>query len=109
MRNRNIAIRLWLNERERDTLKASAKKAGLPISAYLRFLIMGFVPRPLPPADFWALYKELNAIGNRLNQIAASASATGTRDAPDYLSAAKDLREITLKIYDAVRMPDEMF
>ena len=107
MRNRNIAVRLWLDEEEYATLLSSAKKTGYSMSHFLRSLIMGHIPREVPPVNFWALYKELNAVGNQLNQIATTIRVTDIANWPEYAQVANDVRETVLKIYDEIRIPDE--
>lgn len=108
MRNRNIPIRIWLDKKESYVLDTKAAKAGLSKSAYLRSLITGRVPRAQPSADFFALYRELNAIGNSLNQIAAKANAIGFINAQDYIGTAKEVQDMTLKIYQAVTQPEQL-
>ena len=44
--------------------------SGLSRETYLRMLISGVAPKEAPPPDFWAMMRELHAIGNNLNQIA---------------------------------------
>lgn len=45
---------------------------------YVRKLIMGFEVKARPPNEYAQLIKEVNAIGNNINQIAHIANATGT-------------------------------
>ena len=77
MRKRNAQVILRLTPDERGLLQHSARKAGLTQSAYLRMLIAGHVPKELPPIEYHKLLRELYAIGNNLNQIAARANTTG--------------------------------
>lgn len=108
MRNRNIAVRLWLNEKEHFSLTAKAAKAGISQSEYLRSLISGHIPREPPHSDFFKLYQELNAIGNSLNQLAARAHTIGFINADEYSSLAKEVQDMTLKIYQAVMQPERI-
>jgi hypothetical protein len=66
------------------------------------------VPKEKPGADFFALMRELHAIGNRMNQIAAKANALGIIDATLYANNALELRETTQKIYEAVMLPERL-
>ncbi len=108
MRQRSIPIRIWLDEKEEHLLKTNAKKTGLSISGYLRSLLIGHVPRAQPSEDFFLLYRELNAVGNNLNQIAARANAIGFINAHDFTNAAKEVQNMTLKIYQAVTRPERI-
>lgn len=108
MRNRNIPFRIWLDEHEYRTLSNKASAAKIPRSAYLRSLITGHVPREPPPVEFHALMRELRAIGNNMQQIAARANATGFFLAEQYAENATALKEITLSIYEAVTLPERI-
>jgi hypothetical protein len=80
MRKRGIRVQVWLNKEEKTKLQTSAKKAGLSQETYLRALINGYVPKQIPSPDYYAMMKELHAIGTNLNQIAARANAIGHID-----------------------------
>ncbi len=84
MRSRNIDISLRLNEKEADKLNRLVKRSGLSREAYLRQLINGLVPRDAPPPDYYAMMKELHAVGRNLNQIAQKAHALGVIDVVRY-------------------------
>ena len=105
---RNIQVIFRVNETEYRMLKQNAAKAGFSQAAYLRSLIMGYVPREPPSADFYAMTKELRAIGNRMNQIAARANATGFFLAEEYAENARRLFNSIVKIREAVVLPDKM-
>ena len=77
MISRTLKITFRVNRQEWLHLKKQVEKTGISQEAYLRSLIMGYVPREPPSADFYTMTKELRAIGNRMNQIAARANATG--------------------------------
>ncbi|MDL2217786.1 MobC family plasmid mobilization relaxosome protein [Christensenellaceae bacterium OttesenSCG-928-M15] len=108
MRKRDYHFHLFLNDTEKKLLFRGAEKSGLSKSVYLRSLITGHVPKAQPSADFFTLYRELNAIGNSLNQIAAKANAVGFINAAEYNRAAKEVRDMTIKIYQAVTQPEQL-
>ena len=107
---RKRAHRIWahLSDDEYDTFRCSVKKSGLSQEAYLRALIKGRVPREPPPADYYAMMKELRAIGNRINQIAVRANAIGFIDAEQYEKNARELHEAILSIQAAVVLPERI-
>lgn len=70
MLKRNIKITFRLNAKEQQQLKKNVKRTGLSQETYIRRLIEGYVPKELPPIDYHAMMRELNAIGNSMNQIA---------------------------------------
>lgn len=108
MRTRTIRAQVWLNEKEKSELDFKAKSSGYSQEAYIRSLIEGYVPREQPSADYHAMIKELRAIGNRMNQIAARANATGFFLVDEYKENAKRLFEEILKIREAVVLPDKI-
>lgn len=106
MRKRSIRVQVWLNKEERTKLQTGAKKAGLSRETYLRTLINGYVPKELPPSDYYAMMRELHAIGSNLNQIAAKANATGKIDRTVFQYEANRLRKAVLDIQVAVTSPE---
>lgn len=105
MRKRNIQVMLHLDSKEYQSLMKKVKKTGLSRETYLRQLINGYAPKELPPPDYHAMMRELNAIGNSINQIAARANATGFFLAEDYAQYMKEFKRITLDIQRAVTLP----
>ena len=72
----------------------------------MRTLINGYVPKELPPPDYYAMIKELHAIGSNMNQIAAKANATGHIDRTVFQYEANRLRKAVLDIQAAVTLPE---
>lgn len=105
MRKRDVHIQLWLNEKEAEALSHNAKKCRLSQSAYLRHLIMGYVPREPPPADYYAMMRQLYSVANNLNQIARKAHVLNVIDAQGYDKYACMAEEAILKITEAVIAP----
>jgi hypothetical protein len=107
---RKRAHRIWahLSDDEYEAFRCSVKKSGLSQEAYLRALIKGRIPRQPPPVDYYAMMKELRAIGNRINQIAARANAIGFIDAEQYEKNARELHDALLRIQAAVVLPERI-
>ncbi len=76
--NRTQRITLRLSEAECRGITRKAKSCGLSKSAYIRQLIVGYEPRESPPADYFALSRELKEIGNNLNRALVRAIANPT-------------------------------
>lgn len=106
MRKRNIQIIVRLNAKEQQHLAKQVKKTGLSQEAFIRTLINGYVPKELPPSDYYAMMRELHAIGSNLNQIAAKANATGHIDRTVFQYEANRLRKAVLDIQAAVTSPE---
>lgn len=108
MQNRTIEIKFRLNRKEADALNKRVKKSGLAREAWLRQIINGLVPTDAPPPDYYAMMRELHAIGNNMNQIAQKANALGLIDAERYDQAADALDDAIANITDAVMLPRKM-
>lgn len=106
MRKRNLRIQVWVNHEEDRKLQKYAKQSGLSREAYLRSLINGYVPKTLPPLDYYTMLRELHAIGNNLNQLAAKAHTTGHLDRTSFQREADDLRRAVQQIQEAVTAPE---
>ena len=109
MLNRNKKITFRLSEAERTKLKSSVKKSGLNQEAYLRELINGLVPTDAPPPDYFAMMKELHAIGLNLNQIAQKAHVLNVVDVKRYDEATAMLNKAVVEIKSAVMLPRKNF
>ncbi len=70
MYDRKIKLSVRVNEREYKHLKNQADNAGLKMEPFIRKLIMGTEIRPRPPDNVAQLIREINAVGNNINQIA---------------------------------------
>ena len=80
--NKRIKKQFWLSPEDAAELKRKAQVCGITETAAIRILIRGFVPREQPDAKFYETMRELSAIGNNINQLAAKAHTLGFVDAP---------------------------
>lgn len=106
MRKRSISFLLRLSEPEYAHLMKEVEKTGLAREVYIRALISGYVPKPLPPPDYYAMMRQLQAIGNNLNQLAAKAHTTGHLDRAAFQQEADQLRRAVQHIQQAVTSPE---
>lgn len=106
MRARNNRIMLRLSDKEYERLIKSSEKVGVPREVYLRMLIMGTAPKEKPTADFYSMMKELNAIGNSLNQIAKVANSKGFINVKAYEENVRRLNEFIVEISKSVFTPE---
>ena len=106
MRKRGIPILIRLNAQEQQNLAKQVKKSGLSQEAFIRSLINGYMPKELPPPDYFSMIRELHAIGSNLNQIAAKANATGHIDTTVFQYEANRLKLTVQEIQAAVTAPE---
>lgn len=108
MRKRDVHVQLWLNQKEAETLSLNAERCRLTQSAYLRHLIMGYIPREAPLLDYHAMMRQIFHAGRSLNQIATKAHVLNVIDARRYDESVRMLEDAILKIEDAAIMPQKM-
>lgn len=70
MRKRSQAVLIRLTDNEKNYLQRQAANAGLKMEPFIRKLIMGADITPRPPSNIINLIREVNYIGNNINQIA---------------------------------------
>lgn len=102
MRTRNHHISIWLTAQELEHLKSQSKESGLGMDPFIRQLIMGVQLRPRPPDTYAALLRELNAIGNNVNQLAFQANARGEATQEEIHEAARLVREAVQLVRDTL-------
>ena len=95
---RTIKKQFWLTREEAKELEGKAKRTCLTEASLLRLLIKGFEPKEKPDDRFYDVMRELNAIGNRFNQIAIKANALGFIDAPMLEKEIEKLNQFQLKV-----------
>lgn len=97
---------LRLNDKEYNALIKAAEKVGVPKEVYIRMLIMGTTPKEKPTADFYNMTRELNAIGNSINQIAKVANYKGFINVKAYEENVHRLNGFIIEISKAVFTPE---
>lgn len=80
--NKRIKKQFWLLPQEVAELKRKAEIAGISETAVIRLLIRGYEPREKPDGRFYEAMRNLSAIGNNINQLAAKAHTLRFIDVP---------------------------
>ena len=105
MNKRIYEIKVRLAADEMAHLNQLVAASGLSRETYLRKLISGVIPKEAPPPDFWAMMRELHAIGNNMNQIAMKAHSLNTIDAKHYDEGVLLFQTAVQNILSAVLEP----
>ena len=105
MNKRTYEIKVRLTADEMAHLNQLVSTSGLSRETYLRKLISGVVPKEAPPPDFWAIMRELHAIGNNMNQIAMNAHSLNAIDAKHYDEGVLLFQDAVQNILSAVLEP----
>lgn len=75
VRKNQYNLHIRLDEYERAALENGLQTSGLPLSAYLRKLILGEHIQAAPSEELRRLRTEIHQIGNNINQLARKANA----------------------------------
>ena len=108
MKNRTDEIKVRLTPVEKASLDKRAKECGYSREAYIRTLLDGRIPRPMPPPDYHAMMRELHAIGTNLNQVAQKAHVLNVIDVQRYDKALRQFAGAVTRIEEAVLLPVKM-
>ena len=79
---RTVKKQFWFSKPEAQDLQKKAKKTCLSEAAFVRLLVRGYEPKERPDEKFYDVMRQLSAIGNNINQLAAKAHSLGFIDAP---------------------------
>lgn len=93
MRKRSVKIQLYLNEKETAVLNRCAQQSGLSRSVYLRSLINGRMPRPLPPLDYHLYLNQLSELKQIVLEMQDELEYCGEKPAAEQLN---EIRQILL-------------
>ena len=74
---RDCAVLVRLTKKEKQALQKKSKACSMKMEPFIRKLIMGVEIKARPPNEYVQLIREVNAIGNNINQIAHIANAEG--------------------------------
>lgn len=107
MRKRNVEILFRLTRREAQELDKKVKKSGLSREAFLRAMIEGYQLHEKPGPVFYETMRQMSAIGNNLNQIAAKANALGFVDQPRYEKEALKWRKFQTEVKEKFLVPEK--
>ena len=72
---RDCAVLVRLTKKEKQALQKKAKASSMKMEPFIRKL--GVEIKARPPNEYVQLIREVNAIGNNINQIAHIANAEG--------------------------------
>lgn len=100
MRNRQYDFHIFLNESEFQKLDELSRTSGLNHSAVIRKLIMSKEIRQRPSADFMALARSIDKLGNNFNQLVRKVHSTNTVMTADMTLALQIMKRVNDEIND---------
>ena len=104
MRKRNKRIHIYLTAEEFEKLTQKHKQAGLSREEFCRRILNDVEVKQGPTLELAMLIKELNRIGNNINQIAVKANSLGFIDTPKLKYELDKLDNIERLIVEAFAM-----
>ena len=105
MRKRSVQILFRLNEEEAEYLYELVRKSGRSKEAFLREMVKGYQLCEKPDPEFYRIMRELSAIGNRINQLAAKANALNFIDTPMLREEARKWHDFQLAVRKKYLLP----
>ena len=105
MRNRKVQILFRLTDEEAEQLHELVRRSGRSREAFLREMVKGYQLCEKPDPEFYKMMRELSAIGNRINQLAAKANALGFVDVPMLNEEARKWHEFQIDIRKKYLLP----
>ena len=105
MRKRSVQILFRLNEEEAEYLYELVRKSGRSKEAFLREMVKGYQLCEKPDPEFYRIMRELSAIGNRINQLAAKANALNFIATPMLREEARKWHDFQLDVRKKYLLP----
>lgn len=99
-------VKVYLTEKEHRKLASLSRLTGYSKSSYMKSLLNGAIPKPLPSGELIDFIYELNKIGVNINQIAKVANATGNINSQDYKEEYKALQKVLNEIREVFLKPE---
>jgi len=87
-----------LTKAEADYLRRQSLRCGITRQAYLLSLLKNMPIKEQPSADFLAILKALEKIGDNINQIAAKANTLGYVDKVQYRKDSEKLEKVIAEL-----------
>ena len=97
---RNIEIKVRLSKEEMQRLDRNVRKTTLSREGYIRQLINGYEPQPIPPMEYYDVIRELRMIGGVIQRLSYEAMPVDKELHRIYTAHTKRLWEICDRLQD---------
>ena len=102
MRKRTHRVQFMLSDSEYLRLCRNAAKSGFKQAGYLRSLVNGYVPKELPPLEYYAIINKLYLITDQLNRIERLASEKSTLEKNLFRDQSEITKQMILALQEAL-------
>lgn len=98
MRTRQKDVHFFLSQQEYQKLLHRVQLSGLTVSSYLRLLLTGKIPQPLPPRYFYEMTNEISHLKEQVALLRDELARKGE------LPAAETLEALRLEILEQLKL-----
>ena len=102
MRKRTHRVQFMLSDSEYLRLCRNAAKSGFKQAGYLRSLICGYVPKELPPLEYYAIINKLYLINDQLKRIEQSLTDTSDSQKQVFREQSEITKQMILALQEAL-------
>ena len=108
MRKRNNRLWVHLSDDELAVVRHHINRTGLSKEAYIRSVLLGYIPREKPDGRFYEMIKDLSGIANNVNQLARKANAFGSIYGKTLQAEAEKWSKFQTEIRERFLLPEKM-
>ena len=108
MRKRNNRLWVHLSDDEYAVVKHNINRTSLSKEAYIRSVLLGYIPKEKPDERFYEMIKDLSGIANNVNQLARKANAFGSIYGKPLQAEAEKWSKFQTEIRERFLLPEKM-
>ena len=105
MRKRTHQVQFMLSDSEYLRLCKNTAKSGFKQAGYLRSLVCGYVPKELPPLEYYAIINKLYLINDQLKRIEQSLTDTSDSQKQVFREQSEITKQMILSLQQALVDP----
>ena len=102
MRKRTHRVQVMLSDSEYLRLCRNTAKSGFKQAGYLRSLINGYVPKELPPLEYYAIINKLYLITDQLKRIEQSLTDSSDPQKQMFREQSEITKQMILSLQEAL-------
>ena len=102
MRKRTHRVQIMLSDSEYLRLCKNTAKSGFKQAGYLRSLVCGYVPKELPPLEYYAIINKLYLITDQLKRIEQSLTDTSDSQKQVFREQSEITKQMILSLQQAL-------
>lgn len=100
-------LRVYLTEEQNKKIEKNARLALMKKSQYVRLILDGIEPSPVPDEDYFLCLQQLRIISNNMNQIASKANSIGVVDSERFKEQTDEVKRLIYEMDKNTRLPEK--